>query len=185
MDEVKDDDDRNNINIEPSPFAPSDISISGINTPKSSSHLNTIILREKVVLVGDSTVGKSSLAQSFLSQGIEMLSNREYSMTSGVDMNVKTVHIPNSNIDVDLFIYDSAGQSIFNQQEIASKYWNECSYIVCVFDVSSRKSFQSCETWIQAVQASQSRNRGDHTQIESIPVVLIANKVDLREVSKD
>ena len=184
MEESKDhdcflDDDNNNITREPSSFAPSDLSISGIDTSQSL-HVNSIILREKVVIVGDAAVGKSSLVQSFLSQGAENLNNKNYLMTAGVEMNVKQIPIPNTNITVDLFLYDMAGQSIFNQRELSSLFWRDCSYIICLFDVSSRKTLQSCETWIQAVQSSQNRE-GDLE--DPIPVVLVANKVDLREVS--
>ena len=168
----------NNIHREPSPFAPSDLSILGIDT-SHSSHRNSIILREKVVIVGDAAVGKTSLVQSFLSQRTENLSNNHYSMTAGVDMNVKQVPIPNTNITVDLFLFDMAGQGIYNQRELSSRFWKDCSYILCVFDISSRKTLQSCETWIQAVQSL--RRQGGNS--DHIPAILVANKVDLREVS--
>lgn len=182
MEETKDyncfsDGDNNNITREPSSFAPSDLSILGIDTSQSS-HVNSIILREKVLIVGDAAVGKSSLVQSFLSHGADNLNNKHYLMTAGVDMNVKQIPVPNTNITVDLFLYDMAGQNIFNQRELSSQFWRNCSYIICLFDVSSRKTLQSCETWIQAVQSSQNR-QGD---LENpIPVILVANKIDLRE----
>lgn len=183
MEETKNDDcsdnGDNNLNREPSPFAPSDLSILGIDTSQSS-HLNSIILREKVVIVGDAAVGKSSLVLSFLLQGTENLNNKRYLMTAGVDLHVKQVPIPNTNITVDLFLFDMAGQSIFNQRELSSRFWRDCSYIICVFDVASRKTLQSCETWIQAVKSSQ-QQEGD--LVDPIPVILVANKVDLREVS--
>ena len=180
-DYFSDEDGNNNITKEPSPFAPSDLSILGIDISQSS-HVNSIILREKVVIVGDAAVGKTSLIQSFMSQGAENLNNKHYMMTSSVDMNVKQIPISNSNITVDLFLYDAPGQSIFNQRELSSRFWRDCSYIICVFDVSSRKTLQSCKTWIQAVQSSQNQNQEGGLE-ESIQVILVANKVDLREVS--
>lgn len=163
-----------NINREPSPFAPSDLSILGIDTSQSS-HVNSIILREKVIIVGDAAVGKSSLVQTFLSQGTDVLNNKHYLMTAGANLNVKQVHIPNTNITVDLFLFDIGGQNVFNQREVSSLFWKDCNYIVCVFDVSSRKSFQSCETWIQSIQSTQ------RPIDEDIPVILVANKIDLRD----
>jgi small GTP-binding protein len=182
MDETKEggdypDYDNNNINVEPSPFAPSDLSISGIDTSQSS-HKNSIILREKIVIVGDAAVGKSSIVQSFLSQGSENFHNNKYLMTTDVDLNVKQVPIPDTNITVDLFLFDMAGQSIFNQRELLSRCWKDCSYIMCVFDISSRKTLQSCETWIQAIHSSR-RKEGN---VDQIPTILVANKVDLRQV---
>jgi Ras-related protein Rab-5C len=163
-----------NINKEPSPFAPSDLSILGIDTSQSS-HINTTILREKIIFVGDAAVGKSSLVQTFLSQDTDVLKNRHYLMTAGANLNVKQVHVPNTNITVDLFLFDIGGQNVFNQREVSSLFWKDCNCIVCVFDVSSRKSFQSCEIWIQAIQSTQ------RSIVENIPVILVANKIDLRD----
>ena len=174
-----DDDHGTNIKIVPAPFAPSDLSIEGFDD-SLTSHRNQIILREKVVIVGDETVGKSSLVQSFVSSVTENMNNKHYLMTSGVDLNVKQVPIPNSNITVDLFLYDSGGQSVFNKREITSSCWKDCSYIICVFDISSRKTLQSCRTWIKAVRSSQ---QNDGSSISSMQAMLIANKIDLRDVS--
>lgn len=179
-DEYDSDDGNSNLNQDPSPFAPSDLSITGIDVYQSS-HINSIVLREKVLIVGDATVGKSSLVKSFLSQGVVKTNHNNYLMTSSVDMNVKHVPIYNTNITVDLFLFDVGGQNIFNQRELSSKFWKNCSYIMCVFDVSSRKSLQSCETWIKAVQSAQEGSGND----AMIPIILVANKVDFREVSND
>jgi len=42
--------------------------------------------------------------------------------TIGAEFNVKQVTIPETNVIVELFIYDCAGQSIFNQLDLNSKY---------------------------------------------------------------
>lgn len=198
---IKNNNNNNNIHKEPSPFAPSDLSISGIDT-SLSSHYNSVILREKVVIVGDESVGKTSLVRSFMSnQGMGMdgtsgsIRNQDYQMTAGVEWNVKQVPImknndanmvektkrnmnmnANTNITVDLFLFDIGGQSIFNQRGLSTRFYKNCSYIICVFDVSSRKTLQSCDTWIQAVQSASSQG-----QQEMAGIILIANKVDLRE----
>ena len=119
------------------------------------------------MVVGDATVGKSSLIshdQNYV---------KDYVMTVGADLTVKEFKIPKSSITVDLFILDMGGQSIFNQREAAKAYWNDCSYVICIFDVSSRKSLQSCAKWVQSVRSS---GKG-----ASIPALLVANKIDLRE----
>ncbi len=226
----------NNINKAPSAFAPSDLSIGGIAIDTSlSSHCNSVILREKVVIVGDESVGKTSLVRSFLSlshshshshhQGMEgkfksrtsstgrYIRDEDYQMTVGIDWNVKQVPIPtsimnnnnnnnnntnnredvniktnrniNKNITVDLFLFDVGGQSIFNQRGLSSRFYKNCSYIICVFDVSSRKSLKSCDTWIQAVKSSLQRQGQEQQQQqeEVARTILVANKVDLRDVS--
>ncbi len=174
-------DDINNINKEPSPFAPSDLSIEGFDC-SLTSHRNKIILREKVVLLGNAAVGKSSLVQSFISSVTENINNKHYLMTAGVNLNVKQVPIPNSNITVDLFLYDTGGQGIFNKREKSSSFWTNCSYVICIFDVTSRKTLQSCETWMKAIRSSQ-KQYGSVNVVDSIQsIILVANKIDLREV---
>lgn len=57
--------------------------------------------------------------------------------TIGAEFNVKQVPIPDTNIIVELFIYDCAGQSIFNQLDLNSKYVSSfvgCSNEVLMFD---------------------------------------------------
>lgn len=72
-----------------------------------------VVLREKVVIVGDEAVGKTSLVQMFTSDGSEYPKN--YVMTTDVDFSMKSVIVPDTNVEVDLFLYDMAGQSIFHQ----------------------------------------------------------------------
>mmetsp|Transcript_51710 Transcript_51710/g.155191 ORF Transcript_51710/g.155191 Transcript_51710/m.155191 type:complete len:242 (-) Transcript_51710:26-751(-) len=163
---------------EPGPFAPSDLSIEmgmsdDAGAPLETSHVPKLVLREKVVIVGDASAGKTSLSRMFSSGGQDFPKN--YVMTSSVELCVKEVAIPDTNAFVDLFLYDMAGQSVFNQRELGTYYWDDVSFIVCVFDVSSRKSFSSCSKWVQSVRSAGNDGRGE------IPALLVANKTDLRD----
>ena len=71
------------------------------------------VLREKLVIVGDETVGKTSIVQMLTTDGADY--PKDYVMTTEVNVSVKEMEIPNQNATVDLFLYDMAGQSIFNQ----------------------------------------------------------------------
>lgn len=64
-----------------------------------------------------------------------------------------------------------------SQRELGTYHWDDVSFIVCVFDVSSRKSFSSCSKWVQSVRSTSK----DDTGQGEIPVVLVANKADLRD----
>ena len=167
-----------NVAISPEPFAPSDLTIDGIDESLfKTSHRSRVILREKIVVTGDSAVGKSALIKSLLSSGQEY--PKKYVMTAGADMNEHSVPIPDTNITVDVFIYDLGGQSIFNQGGQLEGFWKDCTAIMCVFDVSSRKSLQNCITRIQAIQAVVGINKiGDDALM---PCCLVANKIDLRD----
>jgi transport family protein 27 len=71
-------------------------------------------LRCKVLILGESTVGKTSICQTFCSNGTEFPKN--YLMTICCDLQVKVVQIPDSSVSVELFIYDCSGQDIFREQ---------------------------------------------------------------------
>ena len=100
-----------------------------------TTHRTILMLRCKVVVVGDATVGKSALISMFHSGGACARARRaretvwkprsaagtsypkQYVMTSWVDFRVKQVNIPDTSTAVELYLFDCAGQSIFNQIE--------------------------------------------------------------------
>merc|ERR1712093_476117 len=73
-----------------------------------------LVLRCKVVLLGDSTVGKTSLAQVF-QNGVQQFS-KNYNMTTGTELIQKAVNIPDTNVRVELFIVDCGGFSGLSQE---------------------------------------------------------------------
>ena len=64
---------------------------------------------------------------------------------------------------------------VFNQSEVNSAHFQNAAFIMAVYDVSEKVSFDSVEAWVQKVRAQRPPG--------SAPLngVLIANKVDLRE----
>jgi len=141
-----------------------------------SSHKTIVILRCKLILVGDACVGKTALTQSFVSAGTTYPKN--YLMTIGAEFNVKQIPIPDTNIVVELFIYDCAGQSIFNQLDLNSKYYENASAIMAVYNVASRDSLQSTAKWIAGVKGIQ--NSG-----VSLIGAFVGNKCEFRDGSID
>ncbi|XP_067005595.1 intraflagellar transport protein 27 homolog [Anabrus simplex] len=130
------------------------------------------ILRSKCAVVGDCTVGKSALIQMFLSDGRNFLKN--YNMTCGVELNIKSITIPDTSATVELFLYDSSGRDLY--LESLPKYWNEPNMVFAVYDVTSEASFNSVNRWVSMVR--------DYVPIRgasSAPGVLFANKIDLLE----
>merc|ERR1719301_298319 len=85
----------------------------------SASLAPPLILRCKIVLLGDSTVGKTSLAQVF--QGGVQNFPKNYSMTVGIDFMVKKVSIPDTNVIVEMYIVDCGGFSVC--QELLKPHW--------------------------------------------------------------
>lgn len=95
--------------------------------------------------------------------------------TLGVDFTVKEVAVKAGDAArmVEMFVYDTGGQSVFNQRELGGQYWTNASVAVYVYDVGDRESFLSCSKWLSSVR---SENAG-----RPVPGVLVANKTDLRE----
>ena len=86
------------------------------------------------------------------------------------------VNIPDTNVAVELYLFDCAGQSIFNQLDHMSKHWENTAQVMVWFDVSSRESFASCAKWLQGVRAVRPSN--------PVGGVLLANKIDLRDTGR-
>ncbi|KAK5925846.1 hypothetical protein CgunFtcFv8_021470 [Champsocephalus gunnari] len=124
-------------------------------------------LRAKCLLVGDAAVGKSALSHMFHSDGT--LFQKNYSMTTGVDLMMKCVQIPETSDSVELYIVDSAGKQTL--VEACEKMWGEVSLLCLVFDLSSEQSFANCSHWMERVRA--------HCRGTRLPGVLVGNKTDL------
>ncbi|XP_077936027.1 intraflagellar transport protein 27 homolog isoform X2 [Gasterosteus aculeatus] len=124
-------------------------------------------LRARCLLVGDAAVGKSALSHMFHSDGT--LFQKNYSMTAGVELLMKCVHIPETSDSVELYIIDSPGKPPL--VDACEKMWGEPSLLCLVFDLTSETSFTSCSRWMERVA---SRCRGLR-----LPGVLVGNKCDL------
>jgi len=94
----------------------------------------------------------------------------------GLEFSVKEIPIVNTNYVVEMFMYDSAGQSVYNQRELGTQHWTNASVSLIVYDVGNRPSFLACKKWLAAVRSA---NKGRIT-----PGILVANKTDYRETGR-
>uniref|UniRef100_A0A8D2J8N3 Intraflagellar transport 27 n=1 Tax=Varanus komodoensis TaxID=61221 RepID=A0A8D2J8N3_VARKO len=115
----------------------------------------------------DSTVGKSALIQMFCNEGAHFQKN--YTLTAGVELLVKTIPIPETSDSVELFLFDSAGKELFS--EMLEKLWKQHNALCIVYDVTNEQSFNNCAKWLERLRT---HNSGMH-----IPGVLVGNKIDL------
>ncbi|XP_028264655.1 intraflagellar transport protein 27 homolog [Parambassis ranga] len=132
-------------------------------------------LRARCLVVGDAAVGKSALCHTFYSDGT--LFQKNYSMTTGVELIMKCVNIPESSDSVELYIIDSAGKETL--VETCEKMWGQPSLLCLVFDLTSQQSFANCSCWMERMAA--------HCKGLQIQGVLVGNKSDLsarREVQE-
>ena len=118
----------------------------------------------KVLLVGNSGVGKSSLFLSFMDKSW----NETFVPTIGVDFKIKTINVNNMNIKYQ--VWDTAGQERF--RTIISSYYKGAHGILLVYDITLKESFESLNDWLNEIKKNTSKN---------IVKVLIGNKIDLND----
>lgn len=117
----------------------------------------------KVVVIGDSGVGKSSLVARYTDDFFVEGS----APTIGVDFKVKTVTVAEKKIK--LTIWDTAGQERF--RTLTGSYYRGSQIAILVFDVTNANSFAGItNTWMEEIEM--------HFTHASLVKVLIGNKID-------
>ncbi len=127
----------------------------------------------KLILIGNSGVGKSSILQRY----IQKVFNESYSSTIGVDFFMKSINIGDKSIKLQL--WDTAGTEKF--RSITTGYYRGADAAFVVFDLSSKTSFNSLNEWIESYY------KFSNPDVEK-NVILIGNKCDLvdeREVTNE
>ena len=119
----------------------------------------------KIVLAGDGAVGKTALRERYLGKGF----SSNYMMTIGADFALKEATIREKSIKFQ--IWDLAGQPRFGT--VRSVYYYGCLGALLIFDVTRPDTFTNLESWIDEIFKHNGKNE--------IPVVLLGNKVDLRD----
>ena len=125
------------------------------------------LLRLKLVMVGDATVGKSAIVNQLETRSF----NSAYSMTQACDYKVKQIEIPDSKTTVELHILDVAGQQFYN--EIAIELIKDVTHVVLVYDKVNPDTFNSLQSWYTGIKEE---NPG-----KQISGWLLGNKVDLEQ----
>ena len=95
----------------------------------------------RVLLIGDSGTGKSSLLLRFT----ENKFNDYHAATIGVDFRIRTVFVNNRVIK--LQIWDTAGLERF--RTITNAYYRNVDIIMIVYDITSRSSFINVDNWVR------------------------------------
>jgi Ras-related protein Rab-8A len=117
----------------------------------------------KAIIVGDSSVGKSSLLYRYTEQDW----NPHYIATIGVDFKVMTFERQRQIVKLQL--WDTAGQDRF--RTIVHTYYRGAHAVLLVFAVDDRQSFENLHEWMGDVQRFATAG---------VPVVLVGNKCDCR-----
>jgi len=121
----------------------------------------------KMILLGDSGVGKTSL----MSQYVQKKFTHQYKATIGADFLTKEVMVDDKLVTIQ--IWDTAGQERFQSLGVAFYRGSDCC--VLVYDVNVLKTFENLDSWKQEFTTQAAL--GPHP--ETFPFVVIGNKIDL------
>ena len=126
----------------------------------------------KVVLVGESGVGKTSIITQFIDQTFQ----EDQQSTTGGTFSTKSVICDGGKI-LKFEIWDTAGQERY--KAITSAYYKGAKGAFVVYDITRKQSFDSVDKWINDLKAAADKK---------LSIIIIGNKCDLedqRQVTKE
>lgn len=118
----------------------------------------------KVCLLGNGNVGKTSIKRRYLGMSFK----ETYMATIGADFTLKEQDY--KDITFKYLIWDLAGQVKY--QNIRGSYFMGAKGVMLVYDVTNRLSFDELNQWMDEFH---------RTVNEQTPIILVGNKIDLRE----
>lgn len=121
----------------------------------------------KIIVIGDSGVGKSSLTTKATKDYFE----NYYSPTVGFEFYTFNVRINDKNIR--LQIWDTCGQEVY--RSLINGFYRSASLAILVYSIDNNKSFNSLESWLNEIRTKGNPN---------VKLFLIGNKNDLKEKRK-
>ena len=132
-------------------------------------------IKYKITLLGDSTVGKTSIFRKLFN------SIFKEGTLSTVGVEVKTIKFEDVEVNTngnnekkcfEIAIYDTSGQERF--RSIPRNYIRGSDAIILIYDITNRQSFANIEIWLKNISDISSNNNSD-----SLLVMLLGNKLDL------
>mmetsp|Transcript_34946 Transcript_34946/g.77708 ORF Transcript_34946/g.77708 Transcript_34946/m.77708 type:complete len:242 (-) Transcript_34946:444-1169(-) len=116
----------------------------------------------KVILLGDSAVGKSKLVERFLLDNYKPHQLSTYALTL-----YRHNHEDQDGKMVPIDIWDTAGQERFNSMH--ASYYYRAHACIMVFDVTRKVTYKNLDTWYEELQS----------YCKGIPTIVVANKIDI------
>ena len=118
-----------------------------------------------IITLGDTTVGKTCLAQRFIGQEFKDIKLS----TIGQECFIKIVNINNHEIKIK--IWDTAGQERYRSIAISSI--RNANGVLLVYDITKMTTYETLEYWFKQIK--------NVLEIKDTPIVLIGNKIDLKD----
>lgn len=123
----------------------------------------------KIALIGDGGVGKTAIRERYLGKGFKA----QYLLTIGADFAMRDDKINGQAVRFQ--IWDLAGQQRFDA--VREVYYKGSVGALLVYDVTRPDSYFNTPKWINELWSNNGRGR--------VPIVVVANKIDMRELSDD
>lgn len=117
----------------------------------------------KVIILGDSAVGKSKLVERYLIDGYDPRRLSTHALT----LYRKNINIGNDDESVTVDFWDTAGQEKFNSMHPC--YYYRAHVCIMVFDVTRKQTYLNLKHWYMELRQ----------HCPTIPCILVANKVDV------
>ena len=122
----------------------------------------------KLIVMGDSGVGKTTLIHSFVNNEF----CEDFKATIGADFSSKTVTV--DGVEIDLQIWDTAGEERFHA--VGTAFYRGTEACLLVYDITQPDTFKRVSIWLDDLLS-----KAGVTNIETFPLMLFGNKLDLAE----
>lgn len=119
----------------------------------------------KLMIIGDSSVGKTSLLKKYCKNEF----SNSYIITVGIDFQVKILDINNKKIKIQ--IWDTAGEERY--RVVAKNYFNTSDGFIIMYDITNRDSFDNISNWVEQIRDSTPNYKKS---------VIFGNKSDLNKL---
>jgi small GTP-binding protein len=135
---------------------------------RTSLGVDTITYPLKISLIGDSSVGKTSLITKFCEGKFDPENSAP---TIGPSSQVKTVKVDTFS-EAKMDIWDTAGAEKFSS--ITQNHIRDSNGIILVFDLGNEESFKNLDKWMEKIN--------DVVDVKKVEIILVGNKSDLADI---
>ena len=118
----------------------------------------------KIIIIGDSGVGKSSL----LKRAVQNRFDESYQATIGFEFLL--MHYKINELKFKLQIWDTCGQEMY--RSLVQGFYRNTSLAIIVYDVNNPKSFEGLEVWLKDLRQQTE---------QEIPIFIVGNKSDMEK----